>query len=245
LLKAHGEQRLITEVDASQLANKLTEATLKVAQDYVEGDVSGEEDFSSQLCGRLKGSMDAYETESMIWQVSTAEAEKGYGRLRARTLSKVSEEPLFGADIVMTIEARGPDFEVKKGFLAQAKRLEGGKHLSTDDYNGLRKQCHDMLGVTSASYVFLYSTTGVTVISANAVLASRNRDLWSLPTWSIGTLYYDFAICWVGDYRLQTTSRRTLEDLRSLVDANAAIQVLGKPKLEKMSSRIRRPKRKI
>ncbi|MBP2237085.1 hypothetical protein J2Z31_003599 [Sinorhizobium kostiense] len=176
----------------------------------------------------------------MVWQVETAETDKPHGRLRARTLSKVSEEPIYGADIVMAIEARGPDFEMKKGFLAQAKRLEYGKKLSTADYNGLRKQCQNMLNVTAASFVFIYSRTGVTVLSANAIITSSNRDLWALPTWPIDVLYYDFAICWIGDYRLRTTTRRTLDELRATLDANAAIRVLGKPKLKEATPRRRR-----
>lgn len=87
-----------------------------------------------------------------------------------------------------------------------------------------------MLNVTSASYVFLYSTTGVTVVSANAVTAAMNQDLWAIPTYSLKVLYYDFAICWVGDNRLRTTTRRSLNELRTSLDANAAIKVLGTPK---------------
>lgn len=236
---------MIPEVDAWQLADKLADATSRVAEDYKEEDVSGEEDFSSQLCGRLKGTLESYETESMIWQVRTAEAHEARGWIKARSLSKVSEEPIYGADIIMVMDASGPGYQVKKGFLAQAKRLEEGKYLRANDYNKLRGQCHDMLKVTSSSYVFLYGTTGVTVISANAVIASLSQDLWSLPTWSMRILYYDFAICWIGDYRLQTTTRKTLDDLRTSLDANAAIEVLGFPKLEEGRRSRRRPKIQI
>lgn len=187
---------MIPDADARDLAEKLAEATDRVARDYEEEDVGGEEDFSSQLCGRLKETVNNYPTPTMVWQVETEEAELGRGFFKARTLSKVSEEPFYGADIIMVIDAAGPGYEVKKGFLAQAKRLERGKYLGTDAYNDLRKQRHDMLNVTSASYVFLYSTTGVTVVSANAVTAAMNQDLWALPTYPLEILYYDFAICW-------------------------------------------------
>lgn len=224
---------MIPEVDARQLSDKLAAVTSRVSEDYKEEDISGEEDFSSQLCGRLKGTLESYNTDSMTWQVRTAEAREGRGWLKARSLSKVSEEPVYGADIIMVMDAVGPGYQVKKGFLAQAKRLEKTKYLSASGYSKLREQCHAMLKVTASSYVFLYGTTGVTVISANAVIASVSQDLWSLPTWQINILYYDFAICWIGDYRLQTTSRRTLDDLRASLDANAAIEVLGFPRLEK------------
>ena len=221
---------MISDADARELAEKLAEATNRVERDYEEEDVGGEEDFSSQLCGRLKETLNDYQTETMVWQVETEESGTGRGIFKARTLSKVSEEPFFGADIIVVIDVAGEGYEVKKGFLAQAKRLESGKYLSTDAYNDLRKQCHDMLNVTSASYVFLYSTTGVTVVSANAVTAALNQDLWALPTYPLAALYYDFAICWIGDKRLRTTSRRSLKDLRANLDANAAIKVLGTPK---------------
>ncbi|WP_322889992.1 MULTISPECIES: hypothetical protein [unclassified Yoonia] len=221
---------MITEADARELAEKLAEATKRVERDYEEEDIGGEEDFSSQLCGRLKETLDSFQTETIVWQVETDEAGTGRGTFKARTLSKVSEEPFFGADLIMVIDVAGAGYEVKKGFLAQAKRLEPGKYLSTDAYNDLRKQCGDMLNVTSASYVFLYSTTGVTVVSANAVTAALNQDLWALPTYDLEILYYDFAICWIGDQRLRTTTRRSLKDLRASLDANAAIKVLGTPR---------------
>lgn len=231
---------MIPRQDAEELAKKLTRAAEDVSADYTEEDVIGEEDFSSQLCGRLKETLRDFETNTMVWQVRTAESEKGFARIRARTLHKVVEEPLFGADIVMTIEAVGSNFEVKKGFLAQAKRLEQGKRLNTRDYNQLKKQCRDMLAVTPASFVFLYSTTGVTVVSANAVVSQSKQDLWKLKIWDLFVLFLDFAICWVGDTRLQTTSRRSLDDLRVAFDANAAIEVAGKPKARKTATRRRR-----
>lgn len=221
---------MIADDDARELARKLAEATNRVESDYELEDVGGEEDFSSQLCGRLKETLNNYQTGTIVWQVETNVAGSGRGIFKARTLSKVSEEPFFGADIIMVLDVAGAGYEVKKGFLAQAKRLEQGKYLSTNDYNDLRKQCHNMLSVSPASYVFLYSTAGVTVVSANAVTAALNQDLWALPTYSLEILYYDFAICWIGDNRLRTTSRRSLEDLRANLDANAAIKVLGTPK---------------
>lgn len=231
---------MIPRQDAEELAEKLTRAAESVSADYAEEDVIGEEDFSSQLCGRLKETLRNFETNTMAWQVRTTEGEKGFARLQARTLHKVVEEPLFGADVIMTIEAIGRNFEVKKGFLAQAKRLERGKRLTTRDYNQLKKQCRDMLAVTPASFVFLYSTTGITVLSANAVVSQSKQDLWKLETWNIFVLFLDFAICWVGDTRLQTTTRRSLDDLRVAFDTNAAIEVAGKPKSRKTETRRRR-----
>lgn len=122
-----GKGAMIPSADARDLSEKLAEATNRVARDYEEEDVGGEEDFSSQLCGRLKETINNHPTPTMVWQVETEEAETGRGIFKARALGKVSEEPFFGADIIMVIDAAGPGYEVKKGFLAQAKRLERGK----------------------------------------------------------------------------------------------------------------------
>jgi hypothetical protein len=235
---------MIPKEDAEKLSDRLAEATLRVAADYADEDVIDEESFTGQLCGRLKETIHAFETETLVWQVQTSTSEKGIGRLKARSLGKVREEPMYGADLVMVIEASNDHYEVRKGFLAQAKRLEVGKRLSAKEYGDLRAQCHQMLLTSASSYVFFYSKTGVHVVSANAVLADRTQDIWSLPTWTIEILFYDFAICWLGDYRLQTTERRSLEELRATLDANGAIRILGKPKF-KESAPVRRRKVKI
>lgn len=216
------------EGDAEALASKLAEATQRVVRDYELGDVADEESFSSQLCGRLKETLYEFSTPSMVWQVDAATADSGWGRLSARSLRKHTEEPEFGADIVMAIDVNTSRYQVRKGFLAQAKRLEPGHLLDARDWSRLIRQCESMVSFTPASVVFLYSRSGVYVIPATAVLACRDQNLWRLTTHDIRQLYRDFAICWFGDLRLKTTDHASLEGLRELVSASGAIRFVGR-----------------
>lgn len=219
---------MLHEGDAEGFAEKLFGATERVCADYGAGDVVHEEPFSDQLCGRLKETLEDFETENVRWQAEMATAPKGRARLRARTLTKTKEEPLFGADIVMTLDIETDDYSVKKGFLAQAKRLDLGKRLDNSDHRKLLNQCERMLKITPSSTVFLYNQRGVHPIPATAVLSLRSHELWEIVTYSQRILYYDFAICWFGDSRLQATDAISLEGLRTLVDAETAVRFIGR-----------------
>lgn len=214
--------------DAGAFGARLAEATSRVADDYVEGDVVHEEPFTDQLCGRLKETLHQFETENLRWQVDVSTEGKGRARLRMRSLTKTKEEPLHGADLVMVLDIELGDYRVKKGLLAQAKRLEPGTRMDADEWRRLRGQCERMLEVTPESVVLLYHKGGVTPISATAVLAYQERDLFSIPTWSIDIMYADFAMCWKGDPQIQATDPASLEALRLTVDARAAVRFVGR-----------------
>jgi len=219
---------MLDEADADGFATKLAAATGRAVRDYGDEDVVNEEPFSDQLCGRLKETLESFKTANIDWQVDVAQASLGRGRLRARTLAKHKEEPDLGADLVMTLDIDTPTYSVRKGFLAQAKRLQPGKLLSNEKHRELIGQCDRMLSVTPASMVFLYSTEEVTVVPAAAVMALRHTNLWKIVTYEIEILYRDFAICWFGDPRLQSTDRQSLEGLRAATGANAALRFSGR-----------------
>ena len=218
---------MIDTDDADELAVKLTDATIRVVKDYEAEDVVGEEAFSEQLCGRLKETLDGFETATIRWQVDVATNFKGLGRLKARSLTRWKEEPELGADIVMVLDVDTPDFVVNKGFLAQAKRLESEHSIDPDEHRRLIEQCERMLYVTPASMVLLYSTTGVHVVPAAAVVQYKERNLYDIVTYDLYYLYRDFAICWFGDPRIQATDRLTLATLRDRLDTNAAVRLIG------------------
>ena len=226
---------MITPEDAGAFAGKIEDATDRVVRDYATGDVTHEEPFSDQLCGRLKETLHDFETPNFRWQVVTTDGSIGRARLRARTLKTTDEEPLFGADIVMTIYIQAPDYEVRKGFLVQAKRLERRANLSSDRRRKLLDQCQRMLELTPSSMVFLYHSGGVRVLPAVAVVAAKGENLWAIPSWGYGTLFFDFAICWFGDPRLQAVDPVALEGLRALVDARSALRFSGRSTTEELS----------
>ena len=219
---------MLEEADAEEFAAQLAGATMRVVHDYDGEDVVGEPAFSDQLCGRLKETLEDFETPTIRWQADVATHLKGYGRLKARTLTPWKEEPELGADIVMVLDVDTPDFVVRKGFLAQAKRLDPGKLIDTSEHGRLIEQCEKMLYVTPASMVFLYSAKGVHVVPAAAVIQHKGRNLYDLVTYDAFVLYRDFAICWFGDPRIQATDRLTLASLRETLDANAAVRFVGR-----------------
>lgn len=211
--------------ESRRFAAKLAGATQRVCRDYRNGDVVHEEPFSDQLCGRLKETLEDFQTGEIIWQ---AEVTRNRGRFSARSFTKTKEEPIWGADLIMTIDIDTSAESIRKGFIAQSKRLEPGERLDGREYRRLLTQCERMADFTPASLVFLYHKEDVRVVSANAVLSRRDSDLWSIETWPIETLYEDFAICWFGDHRLQATDPASLEGLRVLMEAEAAIRIVGR-----------------
>ena len=216
--------------EADLLANKMVDAIMRVVSDYEHEDVVGEEAFSEQLCGRLKETLSGFATETIQWQADTATAERGRGRLLGRSLTKWKEEPELGADLVMVLDVDTPEFSVKKGYLAQAKRLENGQIMDRSEHKRLIEQCDKMLSVTPACMVFLYSSSYVHVIPAAAITQYKGRNLYDIATYPLHVLYRDFAICWFGDPRIQATNRLALEGLRERLDAHAAIRLDGQPR---------------
>jgi hypothetical protein len=219
---------MIDGEDATDFASRLAGATNRVVRDYREGDVVHEEPFSDQLCGRLKETLEGFETDNIVWQADVAVADKGRARLRARTLTKNVEEPALGGDIIMVLDVETPEYVIKKGFFAQAKRLERGASIETREHKRLLEQCDKMLSVTPASMVFLYGRHGVHVVPAAAVAQHKGPNLYDIQTYSLEVLYTDFALCWFGDPRIVATDRASLEDLRARFDAEAAIRFIGR-----------------
>lgn len=207
---------------AEEIALGLTAAAEKVAEEYAEGDIGDEDDFSSQLCGRLKEKIDnAVFTGDIAPPAGEHPGRAGEPgsrrrsvRLRARHLTSRgpgAEEPKIGADIVMVLDIDLPEFQNTKGILIQAKRLERDKRFTHKEADRLRGQCEDMLKLTPASYVFMYATDGVTPFSANSVFASRLRTPYQITTYPLKWFFHDFAICWIGDNRIQAADQNSMK----------------------------------
>jgi hypothetical protein len=128
---------MLTNEDINLLSHALVQATEATAHDLALDDVAGEEDFSGQLIGRCKQKLEDLHAHAR-WRVAAAITEADDGparpsiRLSARqTKSKGtgSEESWSGADLLMVLEITSSDYEVRKGVLIQAKRLENqGDH---------------------------------------------------------------------------------------------------------------------
>jgi hypothetical protein len=222
---------MLSYEDIEGFGGKVSQAIDRVVEDYAAGDAVHENPFSGQLTGRVKETLREFETSGVRWQVDSA-SDKGRARLRARQLTSQgadTEESRFGADIIFCLDIGLSDYNAKKGFLVQSKRLEPGTHLNKVTSDELREQCSKMLAVTPASMVFLYSSRGVHVVPATAVAASTTYDIYTLPTYAMRVLFDDFAMCWFGDPLLQATDPASLERLRALAEAREALLFKGQP----------------
>lgn len=85
-----------------------------------------------------------------------------------------SQENSYGADFLATLEL-DQGYQVKKGFLAQAKLIEPSENFGNANFEKMREQCEKLLKLSSASYIFLYSQqSGISVIPAIEVLGARS-----------------------------------------------------------------------
>lgn len=219
---------MLSEQDVTGFARKVNGAAQRVVRDYRDGDAIDEESFSDQLCGRIKETLEGFETDSVSWQAENVLRDRRYGRLSARSLSKHSEEPAFGADLVVVLDIDLPDYEVNKGFLAQAKRLEVDDDLAASERKRLVTQCDLMTEVTPASLVLLYGSSGLRAISATAVSASRGHQLDMIPTAYIEAWFRELAICGLGDRKIQATDPGSLLTLAEELDTEAALRLIGR-----------------
>lgn len=225
---------MLSNEDIFLATRALNEAADAAARDYAYEDISGEEDFSGQLIGRFKGQVEQLRTPHARWRVAAAvtEAVDGpaipsvrFSGRQMRSKGPGAEEGWSGADLLFVLEIRSPDYEIRKGVLVQAKRLERGRRMPAAEHVDLRTQCKHMLDLTPASFVFLYATTGLTVISASAVEASQRRDVHHLSQFheTAPIFFSDFLKCWVGDPRFNATDQGSLAVLRSLANARNAM----------------------
>jgi len=212
-LHKHVGDKLIDHSIATQIADAMQSATNAVLEDVRIGDMGDEDDFSSQLCASLKRTLNGKTYFSDPGESKDPIAHELPIRLQARHLTwrgSTGEEKKFGADIVLVLDIALPDYKTTKGLLIQTKHLEKGQSFSATEFNRLHRQCQDMLLITPASFVLVYSDAGIAAYSATALNSSQRPDPTIIPTYDLHWLYHDFAICWLGDVRLRATDRKSL-----------------------------------
>jgi hypothetical protein len=123
-----------------------------------------------------------------------------------------SQEKRYGADFLGVFQIRLTDYEVAKGFLAQAKRLDASGNLGAKERKRLRNQCERMLRQTPDSFVFLLSSNPVRVVPAISVVAGDNEPS-SLYDHGLRTFFENHFTCFIGDRLFKTSDARTLDDV--------------------------------
>ena len=192
------------DVAFESAARRLNAAARKTRDGMLERRLPEEPDVTSALVARFCDALDGYEKAGIRW---SAKILSSHGR--------GTEEAIFGADFLGALHIEFPEFEVKKGFLAQAKKQDEGKKLSTSEWNRLTGQCNRMIKYSSTSFVFVYSHNGFVVVPAVSVLACNGpEDLHTLHPMTIHRFFKKHFHCFVGDHHIHDSSPAVLEELR-------------------------------
>lgn len=191
----------------SSAANRVGSAANKTAQEYAKKNIPDEPSFTAVLAARIKDSLSGLSKGGISWN--------------AKILSShgpKTEESRFGADVLGVLSLKLSGYSVKKGFLAQAKRQEPGKPLSSSEWKRMQAQCSTMLNFTSDSYVFIYALNGVFVVPAISVVACQEvEDIHTLHPKNLSAFYKEHFMCFVGDRAINSTSPHVLNNLLARV----------------------------
>lgn len=123
-----------------------------------------------------------------------------------------SEEKRTGADIGVVLSVKLPDFEVKKAFLAQAKKRPPAPQDRLAELTGnaaqdLRAHCQEMLKITPDSFVITYTREGFFAVPALSIVAIRRGisnkgfDHW-LYKKKLGFFFEEFLKSFIGDTKI-------------------------------------------
>ncbi|OGF23012.1 MAG: hypothetical protein A2V63_02630 [Candidatus Eisenbacteria bacterium RBG_19FT_COMBO_70_11] len=164
------------------------------------------------MLGRIEEAMSSYRDKGVRWTAKTLTSNV-----------RDSQERRFGADFVGALDIDLPDYPTRKGFLAQAKRVDPGDPFPASRYAELRDQCHRMLELSPDSYVFLYATTGIKVVPANAVVAAMPVNPHALYSRGITSFFELHFSSFVGDRGVSVPSIDVLEDLRTRFEARSVL----------------------
>ena len=185
-------------------ASKLNAAANKTRDDMLERTLPDEPTVTSALVTRFRDALDGYERAGIRWSAKILSSH-GHG----------AAEGIFGADFLGVLRIEFPEFQIGKGFLAQAKRQNEGTKLSSKEWARLVEQCKKMMKYSNASFVFIYSLNGFFVVPAVSVLACRGpEDLHTLHPMRIHHFYKHHFRCFVGDYDIRYSTPSILEELR-------------------------------
>jgi len=168
-----------------------------------------------------------------IEEVFDKHGEKGKIKFRARTFrdkGSGAQERIYGADFCGVLDISFKNFELRKGFLSQAKMEKGGisimrgttvKFIKDREFKRLNEQIDKMLYFTPDSFVIIYSKDGFVVVPASSVKGLKKNDkLYGEP---VDRFFKEFLNCFIGDYRLEAWDNGTIKSLMREKEARTAI----------------------
>jgi hypothetical protein len=201
-----------------KVVNRVRAAARETVDDLIATRVEHETQFTDRFLGNLRHQLNGKTIAGVQWRVKT---------LTDRV--KKGQEQEFGADFMGALDVEIEEFSAKKGFLAQAKRLEPSAKFPASEASRLRQQCDKMLSHTPDSFVFLYSAqSGVTVVPAIAVVGARDCNPHELTSKPVAEFFGDHLECFIGDPKIQSADIRQLDALRANLAARTAFTLQGR-----------------
>jgi hypothetical protein len=200
--------------DAAERIAEAAEATTTALRD---GRLEQEPAFTDRMLGRIEQAMDGYSHHGVSWKAKT---------LTDRAQN--AQESEFGADFFAVLEIKIQGYSVTKGFLAQAKLIEPNESMRSREFEEMQGQCAKMLKLSPASYVFLYSQAGITVVPALAVVGSARLNPHNLYQRSVSRFYEEHLASFIGDQRISAPNITTLEVLAADFAARSGLQLIAR-----------------
>ena len=204
VLKSLGRTMLQRYKMVREVAREISEAANGAFDAYLEGRVGEEPQITDRILGAVEDRIRTRRFGGVAWQARTLRTGRG----------QAAEEKRHGADLMGVLDVDLPNYDVKKGFLAQAKRAEPGVPFGKEDWKRLISQCEKMIKRTSDSFVFVYSKKKrIRVFPAISVLGSGSMDIFDLYHHGMQNFFENHLECFIGDRRLDSTDIRTLDVL--------------------------------
>lgn len=166
---------------ARSVARDISEAANGAFDAYIEGRVEEEPQITDRILGAVEGRVAGQKYNGVSWKARTLRTGRG----------SAAEEKRHGADLMGVLDIDLPEYRVKKGFLAQAKKANPDRLLQKYEWERMIEQCKKMMELTPDSFIFVYPTQpmnvyrvwpmgvqfswNIRIFPANAVLGLRGR----------------------------------------------------------------------
>ncbi|VVM62245.1 hypothetical protein PS634_01357 [Pseudomonas fluorescens] len=190
------------ELEWGKMKSKLEEAFREAAHaadravsaamlKYADGLVTDEDDITGALIGRLDSAFDE-KIGGITWSSSILRHRKGVA----------AQEKKAGADMLFHVSIQTPQLTYSKGVLIQSKRIDECIPMPVIGYKELLGQCDKMLDITSASFVFNYTKSGMRCASATKIAGTSSRILSDSCNLTSYRFFLELFRCTIGDRRI-------------------------------------------
>lgn len=188
-------------------ANRIGKAANRVLKSYQEGIIEHEPTFTDRLLGAIEEAMTNFSVKGVRWRAKTLTFQGPH-----------AQETQYGADFIGVLDISVSGYSVKKGFLAQAKRIEPGQPMNRREWDVMKEQCETMLALSPDAFVFLYSKQAVSVVPAIAVASADTWNPHELSSRSVTRFYEEHFQCFIGDRRISAPRIEILQKLQRQVE---------------------------